>query len=382
MPGKKDYYEILGVSRDAEQKEIKRAYRKLAKKYHPDRNKDNPEAADKFKEISEAYEILNNPDKRTRYDQFGHSGINEDDFNFDDFARGGFGGLDDIFDMFFGGGMSGMGGMGMGRSQGPQRGSDLQYRMEIGFEEAAFGAKKEITIPRMETCSNCNGTGAKPGTEVKTCPRCNGAGRVRISQQTPFGQFMQTKICDRCNGTGEVISTPCPECDGKGRIRRHRNLTVNIPAGVDNGTRLRMANEGEAGERGASGGDLYIIIRVKPHKIFERKGDDIYCEVPINFVQATIGDEIEVPTLDGKVKFKIPEGTQPGTTFRLKNKGIAHLNSYGRGDEYIKAKVAIPKKLNKEQKELLMKFAEVSGDEINPEHKSFISKVRDAFGVG
>jgi len=379
VSGKKDYYEILGVSRDADQKEIKKAYRKLAKKYHPDMNKDDPQASEKFKEISEAYDILSDPNKRKRYDQYGHSGINEEDFNFDDFARGGFGGLDDIFDMFFSGGM---GGMGMNRRQGPQKGSDLQYRLEISFKEAAFGAKKEITIPRTEACSNCNGTGAKPGTEVRTCPNCNGQGRIRISQKTPFGQFMQTKTCDRCNGTGEVVSTPCPECNGTGTIRRHRNLTVNIPAGVDNGTRLRMANEGEAGDRGAASGDLYIIVQVKSHNIFERKGDDIYCEVPINFVQATLGDEIKVPTLDGKVKFSIPEGTQPGSTFRLKNKGITHLNGYGRGDEYIKVKVVIPKSLNQEQKELLMKFAEVSGEEINPEHKSFIRKVRDAFGVG
>ncbi len=379
MPGKKDYYEILGVNRDADQKEIKRAYRKLAKKYHPDMNKDGADTSEKFKEISEAYEILSDPEKRKRYDQYGHSGINEDDFNFDDFARHGFGGLDDIFDMFFGGGMSGMG---MGRRQGPRRGSDLQYRLEIGFKEAAFGTKKEITIPRTEKCSNCNGTGAKPGTKIKTCPRCKGTGTIRISQQTPFGQILQTKTCDRCNGTGEVISTPCPECNGTGKVRRHRNLTVNIPPGVDNGTRLRMTNEGEAGDRGAESGDLYILVKVKPHKIFERKGDDIYCEIPINFVQATLGDEIKVPTLDGKVKFTIPEGTQPGTTFRLKNKGITHLNSYGRGDEYIKVKVVIPGSLNQEQKDLLKKFAEISGDEINPEHKSFIRKVKNAFGVG
>src|SRR6056297_3061782 len=368
MPGKKDYYDILGVDKDADQKEIKKAYRKLAKKYHPDMNKDDPQASEKFKEISEAYDILSDPNKRKRYDQYGHSGINEEDFNFDDFARGGFGGLDDIFDMFFGGGM---GGMGMNRRQGPQEGSDLQYRLEINFEEAAFGTKKEITIPRTEECSNCNGTGAKPGTEVKTCPRCNGQGRIRISQKTPFGQFMQTKTCDRCNGTGKVVSTPCPKCNGTGKVRRHRNLTVNIPAGVDDGTRLRMANEGEAGDRGAASGDLYIIVQVKSHNIFERKGDDIYCEVPINFVQATLGDEIKVPTLDGKVKFTIPEGTQPGTTFRLKDKGIPHLNRHGRGDEYIKAKVIIPKHLSQEQKDLLKEFAELSGDEINPEKKGF-----------
>ncbi|MGM0436985.1 MAG: molecular chaperone DnaJ [Bacillota bacterium] len=375
MAGQKDYYEILGVDKDASQKEIKKAYRKLAKKYHPDMNKDDSDTSEKFKEISEAYEILSDPDKRKRYDRYGHSGINDDDFNFDDFAQGGFGGFEDIFDMFFGG-RSGRG----SRRRGPRKGSDLQYRMEITFEEAAFGAEKEITIPRTETCETCGGNGAKPGTDVKTCPKCDGTGQMRVSQRTPFGQFTQTKTCDRCGGTGKIVKTPCPDCNGTGKQRRHRNLTVNIPAGVQDGNRLRMAGEGEAGEKGAPSGDLYIIISVKEHEIFDRKGDDIYCEVPINFVQATLGDEIKVPTLDGKVKFTIPEGTQPGTTFRLKNKGIPHLNGRGRGDEYIKTKVIIPKHLSQEQKDLLKEFAELSGDEINPEKKGFFRKVKDAFG--
>jgi molecular chaperone DnaJ len=369
----KDFYEILGVSRDADEKEIKRAYRKKARELHPDVNKDDPDAERKFKELSEAYEILSEPDKRARYDRYGHEGINDNDFNFDDFARGGFGGFEDIFDMFFGGGM--------GQQRGPRRGNDLQYRMEISFEEAAFGAKKEITIPRTETCPTCHGIGAKPGTQTKTCPKCHGTGQIRISQQTAFGQFTQTRICDRCGGEGRIVDTPCPDCNGLGRIRKQRKITVNIPAGVDNGTKLRMPGEGEAGERGASSGDLYIVLNVRSHKIFKRNNDDIYCPVPINFVQAILGDEIEVPTLEGKVKLTIPEGTQPGATFRLKNKGIAHLNGYGRGDEYIKIKVIIPKSLNKEQKELLYKFAELSGDEINPEEKSWLKKVREAFRV-
>ena len=384
MAGKKDYYEILGVSKDADQDEIKKAYRKLAKKYHPDRNNEDPDASDKFKEISEAYEVLSDPDKRQRYDQYGHSGLNQEDINFDDFAQGGFGGLDDIFDMFFNdGGMGGMGGRRRSsRRRGPQKGSDLQYRLEISFEEAAFGAEKEITIPRQEECENCNGTGAKPGSDSKTCPKCNGQGQIRTTQRTPFGQFAQTTTCDRCDGTGKIITSPCPECNGKGRIRRHRNLTVNVPAGVKSGTKLRMANEGQAGEKGAPSGDLYIIINVKDHKIFDRKGDDIYCEVPINIVQATLGDEIKVPTLEGKVKFTIPEGTQPGTTFRLKNKGISHLNGYGRGDEYIEVKVVIPENLSQKKKDKLMEFGEMCGEEINPEHKSFLKKVRDVLGVG
>jgi len=374
----KDYYEILGVSRDADEREIKSAYRKLAKKYHPDMNQDGEDSSEKFKEISEAYEILSDSDKRARYDQYGHAGINDNDFNFDDFASGGFGGFDDIFDMFFGGGMGGMGGS---RRRGPQRGADLQYRLDITFEEAAFGGKKEIRIPRQEECEKCNGSGAEPGSDVKTCPKCKGRGQIRTTHQTPLGNFAQTRTCDQCGGDGKIISEPCHTCHGSGKVRKERTLTVNIPAGVDTGTKLRMSGEGQAGEKGAPSGDLYILINVKPHKIFERNGDDLYCEVPISFVQATLGDEIKVPTLEGKVKFDIPEGAQPGTQFRLKNKGIAHLNGYGRGDQYIKIKVVIPKKLNREQKELLQKFAEVSGEDINPEQKGFLKKVREAFGV-
>lgn len=374
---KRDYYEILDLSRDADESEIKKAYRKKARKLHPDVNKDDPNAEEKFKELSEAYEILSDPNKRARYDQYGHSGINDNDFNFDDFARGGFGGFEDmsdIFDMFFGGGMG-------GRRRGPQRGSDLQYRLTIDFEKAAFGGSEEITIPRTESCDTCHGSGAKPGSKAKTCPQCNGNGQVRTSQQTPFGHFTQTRVCDKCGGTGKVIDNPCPNCHGQGKVRKRRKITVNIPAGVSNGTKLRMSGEGEAGDHGAINGDLYIVIQVKEHKIFKRKQDDIYCEVPINFVQAILGDEIEVPTLEGKVKFTIPEGTQPGTTFRLKNKGIAHLNSYGRGDEYIKVKVVIPKDLSEKQKKILIEFAEESGEEINPEHKSWLEKVRDVLGV-
>ncbi|ADO76801.1 molecular chaperone DnaJ [Halanaerobium praevalens] len=371
---KHDYYELLGVDRDADQKEIKRAYRKLAKKYHPDMNQDK-DTSDKFKEISEAYEILSDPDKRARYDQYGHSGINDQDFNFDDFAQGGFGGLDDLFNMFGFGGRSG------GRRNGPRRGADLQYRLKISFEEAAFGGKKEIKIPREEKCDQCDGSGAEPGTDVKTCPECNGQGQVRTSQQTPFGQFTQSRVCPQCGGDGKIVEEACHKCNGAGKVRKQRKLTVNIPAGVDTGTRLRMSGEGQAGEKGGPAGDLYIVIDVQDHKIFDRKGDDLYCEVPINFVQATLGDKIKVPTLEGKVQFDIPEGTQPGTTFRLKNKGISHVNGYGRGDQYIKAKVMIPKDLNKKQKELLEEFAEISGEEINPEHKSFLKKIKDAINI-
>ncbi len=376
MANKRDYYEVLGIGRDADENEIKKTYRQKARKLHPDVNKDDPQAEAKFKELSEAYEILSDPDKKARYDQYGHAGINDSDFNFEDFARGGFGGFEDmsdIFDMFFGGGM--------GRQRGPRRGSDLQYRMEISFEKAAFGGKEEILIPRNESCQTCHGSGAKPGSRSKNCSRCQGSGQIRTTQQTPFGQFTQTRTCDRCGGEGRIVETPCPECKGSGRVFRQRKITVNIPAGVNTGNKLRMPGEGEAGEKGAVNGDLYIVIQVRPNKIFKRQNDDIHCEVPINFIQATLGDEIEVPTLEGKVKFKIPEGTQPGTVFRLKNKGIAHLNGYGRGDQYIKAKVVIPKALSKKQKQILLQFAEECGDEINPEEKSWLEKVREALGV-
>ncbi len=358
-------------------KKLKKAYRKLAKKYHPDRNPDDPEAGEKFKEISEAYGILSDEDKRARYDQYGHAGIGDDDFNYEDFARGGFGGLEDLFEMFMGGGFSGMGQRSQNR---PTRGRDLEYRMEISFEDAAFGTEKTIRIPRQETCQTCDGSGAKPGSNPRTCPKCDGSGQIRVNQRTPFGNMAQIKTCDRCQGRGEIIDEPCPDCNGEGRVNRRRDIKVEIPAGISSGQRIRLSGKGGAGKRGGPSGDLFVRVDVKPHDLFERKGDDVYYELPINFVQAALGDEIQVPTLEGEVKLKIPEGTQPGDSLRLKNKGINHLRSSGRGDQYIKIKVVIPKSLDSEQKELLQKFAKISGDEINPESKGFFSRVKDAFG--
>ncbi|HLV10713.1 MAG TPA: molecular chaperone DnaJ [Halanaerobiales bacterium] len=370
---KRDFYEVLGVDKGASEADIKKAYRKLARQYHPDVNPGDKEAEAKFKEVTEAYEVLSDSEKKSRYDQFGHAGFDPNGFGGGGFNGQDFGGFGDIFDMFFGGGMRGR--------RGPQRGTDLQYRLEIDFEKAAFGGQEEIQIPRTEACENCNGSGAKPGTGSSTCPVCNGTGQVRSSQRTPFGHFTQTRVCERCGGEGRIVETPCSVCNGKGRVRKRRKITVNIPAGVSTGSRLRMTGEGEAGDKGAPAGDLYILIQVRQHQIYTRKEDDIYCEVPISFIQAALGDEIEVPTLEGKVKFTIPAGTQPGTTFRLKNKGIAHLNGYGRGDEFIKVKVVIPESLSEKQRELLKEFAEESGDEINPEHKSWIKKVKDALRI-
>ena len=376
---KRDYYEVLGVDKNATDDEIKKAFRKLARKYHPDVNKDDKNAAEKFKEIGEAYEVLRDPDKRARYDQFGHAGFGQGGFDAGDFDFGnfsGFGGgiFDDIFDMFGGG-------FGQTRRRGPVRGADLRYDMEITLEEAAFGVEKDIEIFRMEECYKCHGTGAKSGTKSKTCPTCQGSGQVRKVQNLGPMQFTNVTTCGNCGGSGKIIEQPCEKCHGSGQSKVSRKINVKIPAGVDTGSRLRMSGEGEAGELGGPPGDLYIIIRVKPHKLFIRQGDDLIYEAPISFVQATLGDEIEIPTLEEKVKLKIPEGTQPGTRFRLKSKGIQHLKGYGKGDLHVRVKVVIPKNLNDKQRELLSKFAELSGENIKSTSKGFLGKMKDAFGV-
>ncbi len=382
MAKKKDYYDILGVDRDASQEEIKKAYRKLSKKYHPDIS-DEENAEERFKEITEAYEVLSDEQQRAKYDKYGHAGVGDQAGGFGGGQRqaGGFGGdfgsFDDIFDIFFGDRRRG--GRRSRRESRAQKGNDLRYRMEVSFEEAAFGAEKEITIPRTEECPACNGTGAESPEDVETCAKCNGKGKIQFKQNTPFGQMVQTKTCDRCNGTGKFVTEPCPECNGQGQVKRRRKVSVNIPAGVRDGSKLRIRGEGEAGKNGGPAGDLYVVVNVQEHEVFERDRDNIICEVPISFVQATLGDKITVPTLDGKVQFEIPEGTQPGDSFRLKDKGIPHLNSRGRGDQIIKAKVIIPEELDKEQKELLTEFAEMSGDEINPEQKGFWQKIKGLF---
>jgi len=380
---KRDYYEVLGVPRTASEEEIKKAYRKLARKYHPDVNRDDPTAEEKFKEINEAYEVLSNPEKRAQYDQFGHAAFDASQgggFGAGGFGTGGFGtsGFGDIFDMFFGGSGFGFGGT---RPAGPEKGADLRYDLEIEFEEAAFGVETEITIPRTEECKTCHGSGAAPGTHPETCPQCRGTGQIQITQSTLFGRMVNVRTCDRCRGEGKIVRTPCKECQGQGRVRVRRKIKIKVPAGVDNGSRLRVPHEGDAGLRGGPPGDLYVYIYVKPHKLFTREGDDVICEVPISFVQAALGDEIEVPTLDGKVKMTIPEGTQSGTVYRLKEKGIPHLRGKGRGDQRVKVKVVTPQKLTPRQRELLKEFAKASGENITPEQKNFFKKVRDVFGV-
>lgn len=378
---KRDYYEVLGVSRDADEQEIKKAYRRLARQYHPDVNKDDPDAEAKFKEISEAYQVLSNPQTRAQYDRFGHAAFEQggagagaggaDPFGgFGGF--GGFEGFDDIFDMFFGGGT------GRRRSSGPRRGADLRYDLELDFEEAAFGVETEISVPRTETCDHCHGKRAEPGTPVRDCPQCGGSGEVRQVRQTAFGRFINVQTCGRCRGEGKVFETPCRVCRGAGTVHRERRIKVKIPAGVDDGYRVRLSGEGEAGERGGPPGDLYVFITVRPHEFFRREQNDVYCEVPISFVQAALGDEIEVPTLEGKTTLKIPEGTQGGTRFRLRGLGIPDPRGYGRGDQYVTVRVVTPTRLTPRQRELLREFARAGGEKVEGE-KGLFDRVREAF---
>ncbi len=376
---KRDYYEILDVDKGADQSTIKKAYRKLAMKYHPDRNPDNQEAEQKFKEISEAYEVLSDSEKRSRYDQFGHAGVNGNGAGgFGGGGYSGFGGFEDIFsDIFdmFGGGQS------SSRRNRPQKGQDIKTRVRLTFKEAAFGIEKEVEVSRQEECNTCHGSGAKSGSGVKTCNKCNGTGEVRYAQRTPLGQFVNVRTCDVCHGEGKIIEEPCQTCGGKGKVRKKKKITVKIPGGVDDGSVITLRGEGEPGSKGGPHGDLYLIVDIIPHGIFDRDGYDVICEVPITFMQATLGDEIIVPTLDGKVKYKISEGTQSGTVFRLKGKGTKILNSNNRGDQYVKVIVEIPKRLDEEQKHALRKFGELMNEDVHEQRKSFFDKVKDVFGI-
>ena len=366
----KDYYELLGLEKGASDDEIKRAFRKLAVKYHPDRNQGNKEAEDKFKEINEAYQILSDPEKKAKYDQFGSAAFDgTGGFSgaggfggFDGFDMGGFG---DIFDTFFGGGGS------TRRRNGPVRGNDIEYTISLTFEEAVFGVEKEISITRSENCEHCHGSGAEPGTDVKTCPTCNGSGQVRVQRQTPLGSFVSTSTCDKCGGTGKVVEKPCASCRGKGNVRKTRKIKVNIPAGVDTGNVMPLRGQGEHGLRGGSPGDLYVKINVTPSKVFTRKGNDVYIDTHISMAKAALGTEITVATVDGNVKYTVPSGTQSGTMFRLKGKGIARVNPRGKGDQYVKVIVDVPKTLKKKKKKALYDLMEASGEEFeeNTTHK-------------
>lgn len=381
---KKDYYEVLGVEKNASDDEIKSAFRKLAKKYHPDVQTGDKEAAEaKFKEVNEAYEVLSNKEKRAKYDQFGHAAFDPAAGGYGGYSGGaGYGDFSDIFDTMFGG--FGFGGNATHQQQrtGPARGDDLKYNMTLTFEEAAFGCKKEILVPREENCATCGGTGAKPGTKPVKCTSCNGTGQVRVQQNTVFGSFATVRTCDVCNGTGKIIAEPCQECHGRGRIRKSNRIMVTIPAGIDNGQTLTMRGEGEAGKRGGPHGDLYIVISVKPHKLFTRNGYDIYIDMNVPMTTVALGGEILVPTLTGNVKYNVPEGTQTATTFRLREQGIERLNASGKGDMFVRVNVQIPKRLNEEQKELMRKLAVSLGDKVTetkPVKRNIIKKVKDAF---
>ncbi|MGL5348128.1 MAG: molecular chaperone DnaJ [Peptostreptococcaceae bacterium] len=380
MSTKRDYYEVLGVDKNADDQALKKAYRKLAMKYHPDRNPDDKEAEEKFKEVNEAYEVLSDSTKRQTYDQFGHAGMNgQAGFGGQGFGGQGFGGFEDIFGDIFGDMFGGGFGGGRPRRRGPERGADMRQSIEITFEEAAFGKKTSIKVNRSEECSECNGTGAKTGTSTKTCPTCNGAGEVRTVQRTPFGNVASSRTCSTCQGEGEVVESPCPKCSGKGSTRKVKTIEVDIPAGIDDGQMIKLSGQGELGSKGGPRGDLYIVVNVKNHQLFTREGFDIYFDMPITFAQAALGDDIEVPTLDGKVKYSIPEGTQTGTVFRLREKGITRLRGNGRGDQYVKVVVDTPKKLNEKQKELLREFAKECGEDVHEKKTTFGQKIENMF---
>ena len=380
MADKRDYYEVLGVSKGATDDEIKKAYRKLARKYHPDLNKDNPEAAEKFKEIGEAYEILSDKDKRARYDQFGFAGV---DPNYGAGHGGGFGfedvDLGDIFGSFFGGGFGG-GGSRTNRANAPRQGESIRRTVMLSFEEAAFGCEKEIEIDRVEQCTECGGTGAEKGYTPETCSNCHGTGTVKQTQRTPFGAFSSTGPCPNCRGTGKIIKKPCKKCRGTGQERRTRKLSVKIPAGIDDGQSVALRGQGGAGINGGPAGDVIVTVSIRPHPLFQRDGYDVWCEVPISYAQACLGDKLIVPTIDGKVEYTMPAGTQPGTVFRMRGKGIQAVNGRGRGDQFVKVTLEVPKDLSDHQKDLLRKLEDSDTAQNHPQRKSFRDKMKDLFG--
>ena len=372
---KRDYYEVLGVAKGASEDEIKKAYKKMARKYHPDLNPGDKDAEEHFKEVNEAYEVLSDPDKKARYDQYGHAGVDPNfgagagfDGSFD------FGDLGDIFGSFFGGGFGGGGRR--TNPNAPQRGESIRMSLAISFEEAAFGCEKAVTVERMEQCETCHGNGCAPGTTPEVCPDCRGTGQVQVRRQTPMGVFATSSPCPKCGGKGQIIHQPCKDCHGSGTVRRRKTIQASIPAGIDNGQTISIRGQGNAGKNGGPAGDLLITITVRPHELFRREGTRVLCEAPITFTQAVLGAELEIPTIDGKVKDTLPEGTQSGTTFRLKGKGIPSINGRGRGDQYVTVYIETPRNLNKEQKEALKKFAESVGESNYEERKKFFKKFK------
>lgn len=381
MADKRDYYDVLGLQKGCSEDEIKKAYRKLARQYHPDLNPGDAQAEAKFKEVGEAYEVLSDQQKRARYDQFGHAGVDPS------YGAGGGGGysysgfddidLGDLFGSFFGGGFSGRN---RTNPNAPQKGRNININVTISFMEAAHGVKKEVSYPSMDRCTSCGGSGAAAGSSAETCPECHGTGRVNIAQRTPFGMVQTQRACSKCGGKGKVIKTPCASCSGSGRVHTNHKLEINIPAGIDDGQTISVSGKGDSGINGGPYGDLLVTVSVRPDTLFERDGYDVWCEVPITFAQAVFGDEITVPTIDGKVKYTIPAGTQTGTKFRLKGKGITALNSRMRGDQYVIVNVEVPKNLSSKQKEALKNFDKLCADDKNYEkRKNFFNKLKDMF---
>lgn len=369
---KRDYYEILGLPKTATENDIKKAYRLLAKKYHPDANPNDKDAEKKFKEVNEAYSVLSDAEKKSRYDQFGHAG-------FDQSFGTGFGNFDAGFDMgdIFGDFFGGIFGGGSRRSRhanSPSKGDDIVYRISIDFVEAAFGCRKDISFNRVERCSTCNGSGAAKGSTPETCPTCHGSGQVTTQQRTPFGVMQSSRVCETCRGKGKIVGKPCPDCRGTGYIKRLKKLEISIPAGIDDGQRIMLSGQGNAGENGGPNGDLLVVVSVRPHHIFERDGYNLYCEVPITFVEAAIGAKVLIPTLEGKGELTIPEGTQSGTVFVVKSKGIQSVNGKGKGDLYVKVMIEVPKNLTKKQKAALTAFGESCDDKNYSKKQSFFSK--------
>ena len=381
---KRDYYEVLGVSKTATDEEIKKAYRKLALKYHPDYNPGDKTAEEKFKEINEAHEVLSDPEKRKRYDQFGFAGVDPNYAASQGAGAGGFGGgfggvdLGDIFGDIFGGGFGGFaGGSTRANPNAPRKGQDIRVRITLTFDEAVHGCKKNITITRQQTCTECNGTGAAPGTSPEVCPDCNGRGYTIQQQRTPFGVMQSQQPCTRCGGKGKIIKNPCKVCHGSGRVATKKTLEVSIPMGIDDDQSFALRGMGDAGANGGPAGDVIVMVTVRPDDLFQRDGYDVWVTIPITFSQAVLGDNITVPTIDGKVEYTLPEGTQSGTTFRLRGKGIQYLNGRGRGDMYVKCEVEIPKKLNKTQREALKKFEGTLKDDNYEKRKGFFRKLKD-----
>ncbi len=377
MADKRDYYEVLGVSKGAGDDEIKKAYRLSAKKYHPDLHPGDKDCEEKFKEVNEAYEVLSDKDKRARYDQFGHAGV---DPNFGAGAGGGspFGqgfDIDDIFSSFFGG----FGGRRSNRANAPMRGSDVDASIHISFEEAAMGCKKEVKYNSVISCDSCHGTGAQAGSTPKTCSACGGSGKVTINQRTPFGVVQTQRTCDACHGKGKIIDNPCKKCGGSGRQRKSRTIDITVPAGIKDQQILNVGGRGNAGYNGGPSGDLHVYVNVRPHPVFERRGDDVWCNIPLTFAQAALGADIEVPTLYGKEPYKIHEGTQPGDVFKLKGKGISRLDGRGKGDQYIRITVEVPKNLSTKQKDIIRQLDDATNEKNYAQRKNFFDKIKKMF---